>query len=339
MKLKTVGTHSGTFHADEVVGAMLLTNFTHEFRNAQIVRSRDPKVLNDLDLILDVGDEYDPKRHRYDHHQKGFMDVVPGFNTKLSSSGLIYKHFGTEILVNAVDHLFGEGKVLNPEYRVELTLDDSRLLFTRMYTDFFEYLDAVDNGISVLPPEVKPRYKNMTNHLVGRIGRLNNVDFRLEQPTKDEQFRRAIEMAKKDFLEDVEYLYIDMFLGVPVVEKAIQKRFEVHPSGKIILLEKNCTWKSAVSKMETKYGIEGELLFVVFLDSSSGTYRVQSIGSNPFGQGFETRRFLKEVFRGIREEALQVVSGVPDAIFVHNTGFIGGAHSVQGAIKLAELSL
>jgi len=42
--------------------------------------------------VLDVGGVYDPSRHRYDHHQKGFSEVFGhGFNTKLSSAGLVYK--------------------------------------------------------------------------------------------------------------------------------------------------------------------------------------------------------------------------------------------------------
>lgn len=50
------------------------------------------KVLEKLDAALDVGGEYDPESERYDHHQKGFTEVFGhGFNTKLSSAGLIYK--------------------------------------------------------------------------------------------------------------------------------------------------------------------------------------------------------------------------------------------------------
>mgnify|MGYP004717087023 CR=1 FL=1 len=50
------------------------------------------KVLEKLDAVLDVGGIYDPSHDRYDHHQKGFEEVFGhGFNTKLSSAGLVYK--------------------------------------------------------------------------------------------------------------------------------------------------------------------------------------------------------------------------------------------------------
>lgn len=39
-----------------------------------------------------VGGEYDPSNHRYDHHQRGFEEVYDkDHKTKLSSAGLIYK--------------------------------------------------------------------------------------------------------------------------------------------------------------------------------------------------------------------------------------------------------
>lgn len=48
--------------------------------------------MEKLDAALDVGGVYDPESERYDHHQKGFTEVFGhGFNTKLSSAGLIYK--------------------------------------------------------------------------------------------------------------------------------------------------------------------------------------------------------------------------------------------------------
>lgn len=42
---------------------------TPEFRGASLVRTRDPAKLANCDVIVDVGGEYDPTRHRYDHHQ------------------------------------------------------------------------------------------------------------------------------------------------------------------------------------------------------------------------------------------------------------------------------
>ncbi len=49
-----IGTHSGTFHCDEALGCYMLRR-TAKFADAEIVRSRDPETLKELDVIIDVG--------------------------------------------------------------------------------------------------------------------------------------------------------------------------------------------------------------------------------------------------------------------------------------------
>ena len=56
MSKATIGTHSGTFHCDEALGCFLLQQ-TSQFAGAEIVRTRDPEVLKDLDIIIDVDDK------------------------------------------------------------------------------------------------------------------------------------------------------------------------------------------------------------------------------------------------------------------------------------------
>ena len=56
---KKIGTHSGTFHCDEALGCFLLQQ-TSKFAGAEIIRTRDPAVLTELDVVIDVGGVYDP---------------------------------------------------------------------------------------------------------------------------------------------------------------------------------------------------------------------------------------------------------------------------------------
>lgn len=63
------------------------------------MRSRDPEALAAADVVIDVGGVYDPDAQRFDHHQRGFEEVFGhGYVTKLSSAGLVYKHFGRGIV-------------------------------------------------------------------------------------------------------------------------------------------------------------------------------------------------------------------------------------------------
>lgn len=41
-----IGTHSGHFHLDEVLACALLTKYTKAYKNAEITRSRDLKILD-----------------------------------------------------------------------------------------------------------------------------------------------------------------------------------------------------------------------------------------------------------------------------------------------------
>lgn len=60
--------------------------------SSDVVRSRDPAVLGGCDIVVDVGAVYDASKNLFDHHQRGFEEVLGlGFNTKLSSAGLVYK--------------------------------------------------------------------------------------------------------------------------------------------------------------------------------------------------------------------------------------------------------
>ena len=64
------------------------------------MRTRDKKILDTLDIVVDVGDIYNPEMNRFDHHQKSFNHTFghPYNSIKLSSAGLIWKHYGKVVL-------------------------------------------------------------------------------------------------------------------------------------------------------------------------------------------------------------------------------------------------
>lgn len=53
-KVKMIGTHNGCFHTDEVMACTMLTKYTSEFKDATITRTRDPKILDQQDIVVDV---------------------------------------------------------------------------------------------------------------------------------------------------------------------------------------------------------------------------------------------------------------------------------------------
>lgn len=62
-----VATHSGPFHADDVMAWALISTFVTP--DAELIRTRDDRVLQQADIVFDVGGVYDPATCRFDHHQ------------------------------------------------------------------------------------------------------------------------------------------------------------------------------------------------------------------------------------------------------------------------------
>lgn len=54
---------------------------------------------------------------------------------------------------------------------------------------------------------------------------------------------------------------------------------------------------------------------------------------------FDSRKPLPQQWRGLENDKLSEVAGIPGCIFVHMSGFIGGNRSYDGALAMARASL
>ena len=76
----------------KAITVVLHQPYMHLLHPLGLKRTRDPAILETCDIVVDVGGVYDEKAQRFDHHQRGFTEVFGhGFDTKLSSAGLVYK--------------------------------------------------------------------------------------------------------------------------------------------------------------------------------------------------------------------------------------------------------
>lgn len=48
---------------------------------------------------------------------------------------------------------------------------------------------------------------------------------------------------------------------------------------------------------------------------------------------------MPAAWRGLRDEKLSEVAGIPGCVFVHASGFIGGAVTYEGVLEMARKSL
>ena len=115
-----VATHSGPFHADDVLAWGFVQVFVDA--DATLVRTRDAAVLDEADIVFDVGGSFDPARGRFDHHQNSYTGP-------LSSAGMV------------LNWLEASGRV-------------SPALAATLRHRVCDYVDDVDNGRRVPSPEV-----------------------------------------------------------------------------------------------------------------------------------------------------------------------------------------
>ena len=122
--------------------------------------------------------------------QESFSSLKLGhpWTTRLSSAGLIYVHFGLEIL----------SQVLKMPADSELVSET----FSKVYDGFIEEIDAIDNGIST--HDGLARYK-VTTTLSSRVGPLNPASKEEKEVDVTARFHQAMELVKTEFLDKVNY--------------------------------------------------------------------------------------------------------------------------------------
>ncbi|KAF4975992.1 hypothetical protein FZEAL_7289 [Fusarium zealandicum] len=326
-----IGTHNGHFHADEALAVHMLRRLP-AYRDAGLVRTRDPAVLSTCHTVVDVGGEYDAEQRRFDHHQRGFATTFPGRPTKLSSAGLVFMHFGRAIVAQRL----GQSE----------DAPDVELLYNRLYENFVEALDAHDNGISVYDPKaiaaagLEKRFSEGAFGLGAIVGRLNphwndpvptNRDE--AQAAEDARFNEASRRIGEEFDRDLESYAASWLPARTIVQEAFAKRSQFDEQGRILVLEgQSVPWKDHLYTLEDG---TPSVLYVLYAEKPEpgAKWRIQCVPESK--DSFVSRKPLPEAWRGFRDEELDGIANIPGCVFVHAAGFIGGNKTFEGAKQMA----
>jgi uncharacterized UPF0160 family protein len=341
-RLKTspvsIGTHNGHFHADEALAVYML-RLLPPYQSSQLIRTRDPALLSTCHTVVDVGGEYDPATHRYDHHQRTFNTTFPSRPTKLSSAGLVYMHFGKAIIAQ---HL-----------GVAEDAEEVGVIYGKIYESFIEALDAHDNGISVYDPKgiaaagLENRFTDGGFSLGAMVSRLNPnwndptpSDPAEAQQAEDEKFLVASKRMGEEFSRDLDYYTKAWLPARDIVHKAYANRLEYDSKGRILVFDgQSVPWKDHLYTLEEQEGGDAKVLYVLYPEkpSPNAKWRIQAVPVSK--DSFESRKPLPEAWRGFRDEELSEKSGVTGGVFVHAAGFIGGNKNFEGAKAMAVKAL
>ena len=187
------------------------------------------------------------------------------FFLRLSSAGLVYTYYGEEVI-----------QQLLPK-NVALNSTDLSVIYKKVYQNFIEEIDAIDNGVPIASEE--PRYKIRTN-ISNRVGRLNPEWNSNQTVNLDEIFKKAMKLISEEFLYSVNY-FISVWLPArDYVRSALDNRFEMHKSGQIVEFTERFPWKEHLFDLEEEMNIGHEIKFVLFNDKPN-SWRVQAVPVNP----------------------------------------------------------
>jgi uncharacterized UPF0160 family protein len=244
----------------------------------------------------------------------------------LSSAGLIYVHYGREIIKELLKKEEMDEKV--KDHLVEI-------LFDKLYDQFVQEIDAIDNGIDI---SENMKYKIHTN-LSARAGFFNPA-WNDPNPTEKEEtgFKQAMEMIGQEFLDRFHYYIHQWWPARALLETAISKRFEIDPSGSILVFDRSLPWREHLFDIEQEQKeLLGDTIKYVLYPDASQTWRIQAVPLN--NKSFDNRLSLPKQWQGLRDDELSTKSGIPNCIFVHASGFIGGNTTYDGVLAMARRSL
>lgn len=298
-------THDGSFHYDEVLSTAVLLEI---YPDAEVIRTRVNEIIDTGDIVYDVGRVFDPSRNRFDHHQKSFQDTFsPKYGIKLSSSGLIYKYY--------CDKLF-EKYGLHRSSRIYEEIRE------KIYVEFFLPADAIDNGYDIIFGKIKSR-------TVADVVKSFNVYNSSSTSIKEEnrRFRNALEFVTLDLRNYLNNIFSDYVINYESLYEEMSKL-----KGDIFVTNKKFTTDLIY---DINQRLDKDIKFVIVRNDKDAR-----IFTMPVEKGkFEVKYPLHPEWRGLAGDDLVRVSGIPDCVFVHVSGFTGGNKTVDGAIMMCEKTL
>jgi len=294
-------THSGGFHADELLSSVVLTRL---YPNARIMRSRDREWITAGPdrIVYDVGGAYDPAVRIFDHHQRGAP--VRDSGEPYSSFGLIWKHYGR-------DYLSAWGIPDTQIAKVHEAFDSSFVL----------PVDLMDNGA-------------MSSTEAGRLApltlpvMLETLKPAFDNPDPEAEtaaFHSALAIARS-FLEANIAGHAAELRAAEMVMAAIAKAGE----SRILELPMGMPFRSAVVSAGADH-----LLFVVHPRGKDWCLT----GIRRFEEGFDLRADLPAAWAGLTDADLERASGVEGASFCHKGRFIAAARTREAALAMASIAV
>jgi uncharacterized UPF0160 family protein len=307
-----IATHSGKFHADDVWAVATLDMV---FPGADIIRTRDPGRVAAADFAVDVGGIWDAQTGRFDHHQKDF-EGARASGVAYASAGLVWKAHGARCVALVARQHLGHALGATEAQEIAWSIDG----------DLVQYLDMADNGAARNAPGGYGLSAVVSGFNPNWMEEAQAGSPEAAEALRLSRFRRAMALIADVIVNNVKYR-VGAMLGAAQVQGG--ERLE---GGRLLLLPNSALPWTTLVRREMP-----EVLFVISRNLAEDRYMLHTVPAS--GEGFEARCDLPAAWGGLRDEALQQVTGVADAQFCHKGLFIAAAKSFDGALALARQAL
>src|SRR3989344_3377155 len=182
-------------------------------------------------------------------------------------------------------------------------------------------VDANDNGI-----ELVENKNAISPYFIQQAFLAMQPTWREEDTTDDEVFLKSVEIAKIILSREI----IQAQDGVRA-EEIVMSVYKNTQDKRIIVLDKYYPFEYILQNFP-------EPLFVICPSRTiKDKWSAKAVREDP--KTFKNRKDFQKSWAGLRDEELQKVSGVSDAIFCHRALFLAVAKSKEGAIALARKAL
>jgi len=208
--IKTLGTHSGKFHADDVMATAILRLLLGDIK---VTRTRDEDILSKLDFVYDIC------LGEFDHHQ--LNKEIRENNIPYAASGLVWREFGSRVI---------------QKFNSQFDENDITSIFDYVDKNLVQGIDATDNGIDI-KSEIK--VTSISDIIQNFNPSWDSAD------SKDEAFESATQYAT-DVIKRIISRQVSVINARMIVNDAFQNR----DVNEIMVLKNGCPWLQQLLKID-----------------------------------------------------------------------------------------
>lgn len=294
-----LGTHSGIFHCDDVVGiAILEIAFLED--TVHVVRTRTPALLKTVDIVIDIGGG------EYDHHMPGFNKCRPT-GEKYASAGLVWDKFAEKAILN-VSHV----------ENIPTNLSLLQVIKEQIDREFIIPVDLEDNGESI------------HTHTFSFISK-----FLPSWLESSPDYDKAFQQVERIVYNILKQIIKDKAVQVMTTADLQNKCSNISNNGILEISAQTVPWLEAVVNYNQINDFR--VNFVIF-PYPSGGWAAQSVPPSIDEKFKQLIPFPKE-WAGGNENTLPKISGINGATFCHNGRFFARAETKEEIIAMCKIAI